>query len=464
MRPLIALLSAVLLVTATPSQAFCGFYVSSAGAQLFNDATLVVLMRDGTRTALSMQNTYRGPPENFAMVVPVPVVLQRENVRTLPRAAFERLDALASPRLVQQCVEDGVGLRAMAARGGGTGSVDLGGVVMERDLGVKVEAKFDVNEYEIVILSAKDALGLEIWLRENKYQVPANAEPLLRPYVQNNSKFFVAKVNVKKVKMVAGQAVLSPLRFHYDSEKFELPVRLGLVNSSGTQDLIVHVIAKGRYELANRPNVTIPSNLDVKVAVEPRFGAFYAELVKRTFDKNPTAAITEFAWQGAMPPPEVMVDQGIYGVTCDPCPPPHPMDDPLTRLLGADVMPGVKGDASVAKFASEATLTRLHLRSTKETLTDDLVFKLADPIEGGIPTAPETRPAKKNRFQGRYVMWKRGDSCWDMASPIVSSGLAGTNTVAARAPPLTLSFEEYLVSNIPTLGVEAKGFKPPPKP
>ena len=46
---------------------------------------MVVLMRDGTRTVLSMQNNYQGPPEDFAMVVPVPVVLQKENVKTLPR-------------------------------------------------------------------------------------------------------------------------------------------------------------------------------------------------------------------------------------------------------------------------------------------------------------------------------------------------------------------------------------------
>ena len=31
--------------------------------------------------------------------------------------------------------------------------------------------------------------------------------------------------------------MLSPLRFHYDTEKFELPIRLGLMNSGGTQDL-----------------------------------------------------------------------------------------------------------------------------------------------------------------------------------------------------------------------------------
>src|SRR6185503_1333821 len=111
-----------------------------------------------------------------------------------------------------------------------------------KDLGVKVEAKFNVEEYEIVILSAENALGLEIWLKENKYKIPDGAAPLLKPYVQGGSKFFVAKVDAKKAKWKGGELVLSPLRFHYDSEQFALPIRLGLMNSSGTQDLIVNVI------------------------------------------------------------------------------------------------------------------------------------------------------------------------------------------------------------------------------
>ncbi|MBL8914299.1 MAG: DUF2330 domain-containing protein, partial [Archangium sp.] len=92
---------AVTLLTAFAAHAFCGFYVSSAGADLFNDATMVVLMRDGTRTVLSMQNNYRGPPSDFALVIPVPVILKKENVKTLPKTVFERIDTLASPRLVE---------------------------------------------------------------------------------------------------------------------------------------------------------------------------------------------------------------------------------------------------------------------------------------------------------------------------------------------------------------------------
>src|SRR6202007_2790903 len=89
-----------------PASAFCGFYVSGAGQKLFNNATTVVLMREGTRTVLAMQNNYQGPPERFAMVVPVPVVLQKENVRTLPRELFAKLEQLDSPRLVEYWEQD----------------------------------------------------------------------------------------------------------------------------------------------------------------------------------------------------------------------------------------------------------------------------------------------------------------------------------------------------------------------
>ena len=52
-----------------------------------------------------------------------------------------------------------------------------------------------------------------------------------------------------KVKFENGQAQLSPIRFHYDSPELSLPVRLGLINSNGTQDLIAARLAarKGHF-------------------------------------------------------------------------------------------------------------------------------------------------------------------------------------------------------------------------
>ena len=95
------LASFVLLLSlgARYAEAFCGFYVSGADGEMFNNATQVVLMRQGTRTVLSMQNNYQGPMQDFAMVVPVPVVLAEAQVKTLPRDVFGKVDVMGSPRL-----------------------------------------------------------------------------------------------------------------------------------------------------------------------------------------------------------------------------------------------------------------------------------------------------------------------------------------------------------------------------
>ncbi|HHH27514.1 MAG TPA: DUF2330 domain-containing protein, partial [Polyangiaceae bacterium] len=310
------------LTHADDADAFCGFYVAGADAKLFNNATLVVMMRDGTKTVLSMQNNYQGPPEDFAMVVPVPVVLQKENVKTLDDAIFDRVDKLAAPRLVEYWERDPcappdpprmpMAMAPMSPGGAPGGS------------GVKIEAQFQVGEYDIVILSASDSTGLDRWLNSNGYKIPRGAEPVLRPYVEEGSKFFVAKVNVKKVTFEDGQAMLSPLRVHYDAEKFALPVRLGLINAKDKQDLIVHILAKSRYDVANYPNVTIPTNLDLDERAKEDFGSFYAKLFDRTLEKNPKAVVTEYAW-----------DSG----TCDPCPSPA-LNQQEILTLGGDVIEG----------------------------------------------------------------------------------------------------------------------------
>src|SRR6478609_1845326 len=100
------LITGMLCLLPVAAHAFCGFYVAGGGAELFNNATQVVLMRDGTKTVLSMQNNYQGPPEDFAMVIPVPVVLKKEQVKTLPKEVFGRIDTLSAPRLVEYWEQD----------------------------------------------------------------------------------------------------------------------------------------------------------------------------------------------------------------------------------------------------------------------------------------------------------------------------------------------------------------------
>ena len=382
--------------------AFCGFYVSGATESLYNNATQVVMMRDGTRTILSMQNSYEGPPGDFAMVVPVPVVLQKENVKTLNKAAFTKIDQMAASRLVEYWETDPcyVDKHKDYKRKGG---IVLPSAVEESEAGegggVVVEAQFTVGEYEIVILSASDSGGLDKWLRANKYNIPQGAEAVLRPYVEAGTKFFVAKVDVKKVKFEGNRAVLSPLRFHYDSKDFTLPIRLGLLNARGHQDVIVHILARGqRYQVANYKNVTVPTNLVVDNDVRARFGEFYAALFDETLAQNPKAVVTEYSW-----------DAG----TCDPCPGP---------TLGPDDFLTFGADATQGKETYGFVLTRLHARYTKETLGEDLVFEAAPPLVGGRGTPDSygelqekgSKPGGVNNFQGRYAIlhpWEGEIAC-----------------------------------------------------
>jgi hypothetical protein len=380
------------------AHAFCGFYVSGSGQKMFNDATNVVLMRDGTRTVLSMQNDYKGPLDDFAMVIPVPVVLHEPDVKTLPRTVFDHTDALGSPRLVEYWEQDpcpmpmrkgDVDDRVRAMPSAAYGSA--GGMAMEKKESVKIEAKFDVAEYKILILSATDSTGLETWLTQNHYKIPPGAEPLLRPYVEGGSKFFVAKVDPKKVTMQDGHAALSPIRFHYDSEDFTLPIRLGMANSSGKQDLIVNIIsADKRYEVANYKNVFIPTNFDVKPAVKTRFAEFYAALFDKTVEASPGAVVTEYAWTA------------VPNYHCDPCTDAD-ISNPDLMTLGGDI---VGGQIAQGNFV----LTRLHARYGKSDMKDDLRFRVAKPVTGGREQWSKNGleygaiASQQNFFQARYAI------------------------------------------------------------
>ena len=89
-----------------PRLAFCGFYVAKADTKLFNKASQVVLVRDGDHTVLTMANDFQGDPKEFAIVIPVPTVLEREQIHVGDKALLEHLDAYSAPRLVEYFDED----------------------------------------------------------------------------------------------------------------------------------------------------------------------------------------------------------------------------------------------------------------------------------------------------------------------------------------------------------------------
>jgi len=389
-------------------------------------------------------------------------VLHEGDVKILAKEVFAKVDTMGAPRLVEYWEQDPCApevdydMRPMTAAPSGAAQEKAKG---DGGLGVKIEAQFVVGEYQLVILSATDSAGLETWLHQEKYQIPDNVEPLLRPYVAAGSKFFVAKVDPAKVKFENGRAELSPLRFHYDADEFTLPIRLGLANSSGTQDLIVNILSPNqRFEVANYKNVTIPTNLDVKDEVRAKFGEFYAALFDRTVEKNPGAVVTEYAWAAT---------------SCDPCPGPQ-LDYHDLATLGSDVLAGGKGKVE-AYQGYDFVFTRLHARYGT-SISDDLVFKAADPIVGGREFVIDPATGKleegshkdsMNNFQGRYAIrheWTGKIAC---DKPIRNrwGGPPNGETSEGPIPGLDLAFAPRGKANlsalvrkdIPEIDVKAAG-------
>ncbi len=234
----LSLIATALTLPSGSAHAFCGFYVGKADSSLFNDASQVVLVRDGDRTVVTMSNDYKGELTDFALVVPLPSVITKDQIHIGDRKYIERLDAYSAPRLVEYHDPDPCAIpekpmaRLSIAAGVAEGVLD--GMVGQRAhaLGVTVEASYAIGEYDILILSAKESAGLETWLRESGYRIPAKASAALAPYIRQGMKFFVAKVNLKNQK-AGGFNYLRPIQIAYESPKFMLPIRLGMANARG---------------------------------------------------------------------------------------------------------------------------------------------------------------------------------------------------------------------------------------
>ena len=381
-RPVAVAAVVAALLVPSRAEAFCGFFVGKADTKLFNKSSKVVLVRDEDKTVLTMVNDYQGSLKEFAMVIPVPTMITREQIHVGDAKIVDHLDAYTAPRLVEYHDEDPCEERRYEKRSMKSAPIaDAPPAAMRARadaLGVKIEAQYTVGEYDILILSAKQSGGLVAWLKQEGYKIPDGAEGVVGSYLAQNMKFFVAKVNLKEHDKLGG-GFLRPLQVAYESPKFMLPIRLGTVNAQGTQDLFVFALTRtGRVETTNYRTVPLPSNVDVPTYVKDEFPAFYRDVFKTAVDKHDGRAVfTEYAWDMNW---------------CDPC-----AADPLSptelRQLGVfwidDEAPAMRGRRGGGGGAQDVYVTRLHVRYDGARFPEDLVFQA-------------TRD--RQNFQGRYVM------------------------------------------------------------
>lgn len=387
MRFLATIAGAVLTVAlAATAQAFCGFYVAKADTSLFNEASQVVLVRDGNRTAITMANDFQGDVEDFAVVIPVPTKIEREQINVGDRAIVQHLDAYTAPRLVEYHDSDPC-VQYEAYKMSQDMAIPESAVLMARresarSRGVTIEASYTVGEYDILILSAEESSGLIRWLNENDYKLPRGAKPVIDSYLKQDMRFFVAKVNLEEQSKL-GYKYLRPLQVAYESNRFMLPIRLGTLNAKGKQELYVYALTRtGRIETTNYRTVKIPSNFDVPEFVEDEFAPFYKAMFdSQVAEHNDRAVFLEYAWDMAW---------------CDPCAADPLSTDELRKLGVFWVDERGRGKGGMAP---NVFVTRLHVRYDAEHFPEDLMFQ-------------ET--GDRQNYQGRYVIrhpWKGEATC-----------------------------------------------------
>ena len=392
MKRILFTLFALTIFMPVQAHAFCGFYVAKADGDLFNEASKVVMSRHEDRTVMTMANDFKGETEDFAIVIPVPTVVKKSQVNVGDAKIIDHLDAYTAPRLVEYfdgnpCQQMYRKEMMMSAAPQAVMADGAGARQRAKSLGVTIEESYTVGEYDILILSAKQSDGLFKWLNSEGYKLPKGANKILKSYIKQDMKFFVAKVNLDEFES-SGYTYLRPLQVAYESEKFMLPIRLGTLNSKGSQDLLLFTLTKGgRVEPTNYRTTKIPTGDDIPLFVADEFGEFYKAMFAHQVDKeNMKTVMLEYAWDmawcdpcAADPIPNADLRKlGVWWLEKPNRPTPRPMPGRAPQRI----MPPQGGPV-------DAFVTRMHVRYDAKTFPEDIMLQTTE---------------DRQNFQGRYVM------------------------------------------------------------
>ena len=172
-----------------------------------------------------------------------------------------------------------------------------------------------------------------------------------------------------------------------------LPIRLGMVNADGPQDLFVYALTrKGRVETTNYRTVKLPADMDVPLYVKKDVRRVLPGAVRPSRSSArtcaPSSSSTPGTWAGATPAPPIR----CRATSCA-----------SSASSGWARRPG--GSAKRPDFVppggggQDVFLTRLHVRYDGAHFPEDLVFQ-------------ET--GDRQNFQGRYVLrhpWTGESQC-----------------------------------------------------
>ena len=367
----LAVAVAVVSLASQPARAMCGCMLrpqpklgESKGAKIINKSSKVILARDDDKnsTTMTIANDFEGAPAEFGMVIPVPSAVQKEDVKVVDDKVFDALETSTAPTVTEviepECNSAGGGIGSMEKSAAPmVATSDGAGRLRAADYGVKVESHFFAGEYEMAVLSGKNADGLVQWLQKFHYDVPDDAKAVFDGYIKQKMMFFLARVYVKE--MGNGRRHLRPIQVHYTTPKLMLPIRLGMVNADGPQEILLFALSpKGRIESTNYRSVPMPTGAALPWFAKDQWNDVYGAV----FDDQ-----------------ERREDQ---------------------RVLFLEAAQTAPGNADTVKAGARwstslpTTVTRLHFRYADAGFPEDLVLQTTADITPFRVNMSATRPAR----------------------------------------------------------------------
>lgn len=191
-------------------------------------AERIVFAVDDTGTTMIVQISYTGRPEDFAWVLPVPDVPERDSLGTFPAAALQALDVNTSAIFMRppECVWAGLD-------GGGS---------EETTPGVTVHISETVGPYEVAVIEATTGGPLFDWLRENGYRLGAAMEPIIEAYVGEGMKLLALRLHPN-----SGTGDIAPFKLRLPPSPPSIPIRLTSIAAEPEMGFLVFVFADTRY-------------------------------------------------------------------------------------------------------------------------------------------------------------------------------------------------------------------------
>ncbi len=250
-------LTACLALAAAPVQAMaCGGLFCNSAAPIVQAGEQILFAQDDDGTIhMHVQLNYAGPPQDFGWILPTPrgveTGLSTEGLFS-SLSQFAPSYSINSVERLVDCAESDAGAVQNAGPFSDSGVAESGGAGGEPPPGVLVVSREVVGPFDRVILSAESVEDLRIWLDENGYQIPAESDERLRPYVEGGSVFVAIKLVAD-----AGTNDIVPLRLSFPGELPSIPIVPTSVAATPDMGITVYVLGSARAIPANYLHVQV---------------------------------------------------------------------------------------------------------------------------------------------------------------------------------------------------------------